>query len=346
LNADQRSFFVMRSVLLLFVFSLLLGTTTTAQKAPQDNNPRAVPIDANTDVGVRPKGEKISHDFIIRNDGNAPLLVTEARPSCGCTVVDFDKTIASGKTGKVRVVIDTSAFSGPIAKGVTVVTNDPLLPQFQLMLRATVAPTITAKPGYARFVIVQNEGPPSENLLVLSAADGASFEVLKADSSLAGLKVTYREAAPAERVPNVAGKQWMLRMLLSSDVPAGPLSGSVHVTTNNQQQPALDIPVSGFVRVPLTATPSEAQFGSVEAPIGKIVILHNFSTQPIVLTSAESDTKGVEVLLETVEPGREYNLKIALQPTLAKGPLNCKITVHADSKKVPDLVVPVKGTIL
>lgn len=335
----------MRTVLIVFVLLMFVGTTT-AQKAPQDNNPRAVPIDANTDIGVRPKGEKISHDFLIRNDVNAPLLVTEARPSCGCTVVDFDKTIASGKTGKVRVVIDTSAFSGPIAKGVTVLTNDPQLPQFQLVLRATVAPTISAKPGYARFVVVQNEGGPSESLQVLSASDGTSFEVTKAETSLAGLKVSYREAAPAERVPNVAGKQWMLRMLLSSDVPAGPLSGSVHVTTTNEQQPALDIPVSGFVRAPLTATPSEAQFGSVQAPIGKILILHNFSTQPILLTSVESDTKGVDVLLETVEPGREYNLKIALQPALAKGPLNCRITVHANSKKVPDLVVPVKGTIL
>lgn len=332
---------------LLFLFSsfLLFGSTSLAQNPTQNANPRAVPIEPNSDVGAYSKGARISHDFLIRNDGNALLLVTDARPSCGCTVADFDKTISPGKVGKVRVEVDTSAFSGPIAKGVTVFTNDPLMPQFQLVLRANIALTITAKPGYARFLIVQNDSAASESVQVLSAADGTPFDVLRADTNVVGLKVTYAQATEAQRLPNVSGKQWVLRMVLSSDAALGPLADHVYVTTNHPRQKQVDIPVSGFVRPPLAATPSEAEFGSAEAPMGRIVIVHNFSTPSIVLTSVESDTKGVDVYLEPVEPGREYNIKIALQTTVAKGPLNAKVTVHTDSKKVPVLVIPVKGTI-
>ncbi|MCU1268514.1 MAG: hypothetical protein JWM21_4832 [Acidobacteria bacterium] len=333
------------AILFLFVFSLLFQTTISAQDPPQNANPRAVPLDATSDVGAYRKGEKISHDFLIKNEGKSPLLITEARPSCGCTVAEFDKTIGPGAVGKVRVVVDTSALFGAIAKGVTVLTNDPLLPQFQLILRANVAPLITVKPGYARFLIVQDDSAPSESIQVLSAADGTPFDVLRAETGVAGLKVTYHEATAAERLPNLAGKQWVLRLVLASDAPVGSLSDYVHVTTNHPQQRQVDIPVSGFVRPLFTSTPSEAQFGSANVPIGQILILRNFSTQSIALTSVESDTKGIDVLLEPVEQGREYNLKIALQTNVAKGPLNGKITIHTDSKKVPVLVIPVKGTI-
>ncbi|MDQ2856357.1 MAG: hypothetical protein M3R68_08510, partial [Acidobacteriota bacterium] len=149
----------------------------------------------------------------------------------------------------------------------------------------------------------------------------------------------------AQRLPNVTGKQWVLRMILSSDAAVGSLADHVYVTTSHPRQRQVDIPITGFVRPSLAATPSEAQFGSAEPPIGKILIVHNFSNQSIVLMSVESDTRGVEVSLEPVEPGREYNLKIALQTTIAKGPLNGKITIHTNSQKVPVLVVPLKGTI-
>ncbi|MDQ2855317.1 MAG: DUF1573 domain-containing protein, partial [Acidobacteriota bacterium] len=93
----------MRIILFLSVCLLLFGSTILAQNPPQTAHPRAVPIDPNSDAGTFAKGDKISHDFLIRNEGNAPLLVTEARPSCGCTVADFDRTVSPGKVGQVRV---------------------------------------------------------------------------------------------------------------------------------------------------------------------------------------------------------------------------------------------------
>jgi hypothetical protein len=128
----------MKALLVLCLF-LLLGVTVWGRPASfQTTGPRAVPVEPSKDYGSCRKGEKIEHDFLVRNDGNAELLITEVRPSCGCTVASFDKSIAPGKLGKVHVVIDTTAFSGPIAKAVIVLTNDPALPQFQLTLRAKV----------------------------------------------------------------------------------------------------------------------------------------------------------------------------------------------------------------
>src|SRR5947209_20165588 len=87
--------------------------------------PKAVAVEPVTDVGTVAKGDSVTHDFVIKNEGTAPLEITQVRPACGCTVASFDKTIAPGKTGVVHTVVDTVTFNGPIAKGVTVYTTDP-----------------------------------------------------------------------------------------------------------------------------------------------------------------------------------------------------------------------------
>src|SRR5882757_6798837 len=76
--------------------------------------PKATVVEPVKDVGSVPKGQKIIHDFVIKNDGDADLTITNVQPACGCTVAEFDKLIKPGATGKVHAVVDTAAFGGPI----------------------------------------------------------------------------------------------------------------------------------------------------------------------------------------------------------------------------------------
>ena len=77
------------------------------------------------EMGTVPKGQVIETDFMIKNTGGSDLVITDARPSCGCTVSSFDKLIKPGAEGKVHTSVDTKSFSGPISKSVLVVSNDP-----------------------------------------------------------------------------------------------------------------------------------------------------------------------------------------------------------------------------
>src|SRR5260221_2073829 len=72
------------------------------------------------DAGTIAKGEKIEAVFVVKNEGTQDLVISEARPSCGCTVASFDKTIKPGQTGKISAAVDTKNFNGPITKSVTV----------------------------------------------------------------------------------------------------------------------------------------------------------------------------------------------------------------------------------
>lgn len=309
--------------------------------------PKAVPVEPIKDVGTIAKGEKIVHDFVLRNDGNAPLEITEVRPACGCTVAEFDKTIAPGQTGKVHAVVDTVTFNGPIAKGVTVTTNDPDNPQIELTVRAKVEPYINVKPGYARYLTVQGEGKEGNVAQSLWAPDGTAFDILKVDSPLPGLTVTFREATEAERQADVKGKQWRVEMVLAKDAPVGPIADYVTITTNHPKQKVVQIPVSGFVRPIIAVTPPVADFGLIEVkePLRKALNLRNFATEAIKVTGIEENMPGVDAQLEQLEDGREYQVRLTLNPDV-KGPFAGKLMVKTDSPKTPLIEVEVKGTVL
>ena len=77
------------------------------------------------DMGTVPKGQVIETDFVFKNSGGSDLIISDARPSCGCTVSSFDKVVKPGAEGKIHTSVDTKSFSGPISKSVLVVSNDP-----------------------------------------------------------------------------------------------------------------------------------------------------------------------------------------------------------------------------
>lgn len=324
--------------------ALLIAATLLAQ-----GKAKVVAVEPIKDVSTVPKGEKIVHDFVLRNEGDTALEITNVHPACGCTVADFDKSIAPGQAGKVHVVLDTATFSGAISKGVTVFTNDPDTPQLELTIRAKVEPYLSVKPGYARYITVQGEPLEGNIAQTIWATDGAALEVTKVESPWPYLTVSFREATPEERLPDTEGKQWRVEMQLGNDAKVGALADYVTVHTNHPKQKILQIPVSGFVRPVIAVTPQVADFGRIEVkePVRRALNIRNFATERIKVTGVDpSLPNGVEAKLEPLEDGREYQLRIVVNPGLPKGPFNGKLTIRTDSPKVPTLEVELKGIVI
>ena len=311
-------------------------------------HPKAVAVSPIKDVGSVPKGEKITQDFEIRNDGSTDLVISDVKPACGCTVANYDRTIAPGKTGKVHVVVDTANFSGPVAKGVTVFTNDASNPQVELTVRAKIEPYIAVKPGFARYTIVKDEAKEGTIVQTLYTPDGSPMDIVKVDSPWPYLSVSFREAQEGERLPDVKVKQWRVETKLSSDAPVGPLAGYVTVHTSHAKQKLVEIPVSGFVRPVLAVTPPRADFGQIDVkePQRRVLDVKNFATEPIKVIGVDPPGQGIEAKVEPLEEGREYTVRLTLNSGMAKGPFHGKLTIHTDSPKSPVLEVELVGTVL
>ncbi|HEX3130567.1 MAG TPA: DUF1573 domain-containing protein [Thermoanaerobaculia bacterium] len=334
----------LRTANLALCCALLVAASLFAQGAAT-GKPKAVAVEPIKDIGFVAKGERAAYDFTIRNEGDAPLQIQEVRAACGCTVADYDKVIAPGQTGKVRVSVDTATFSGAIAKGVTVFMNDPATPQMELTIRAQVEPFIKAKPGYARFVTVQGEAKEGTIVQTLWTPDGSPMKIVKVESPYPFLKVDFHEATPEERLDEVEQPQWKVVMHLSNDAPVGPLTESVKVYTENAKQKLVQIPVSGFVRPIVAVTPPIANFGQVtiKEPLRKSLNVKSFATEPIKLTGAQSSIPGIDARIEPVEDGREYQVWVTVSPAV-KGKIDGKLFLTTDSVKIPRIEIQLSGT--
>lgn len=335
-------------VAVLIAASAVPATVMAAAEADAAR-PKAVVAQPVHDAGVVPTGQQIVHDFVVENQGDAALEITGVRPACGCTVAQFDRTIAPGQSGKVNAVLDTSTFGGPIAKGITVLTNDPAKPRIQLTVKAEVRPHLLADPGFARFLQPQHSDPGVVEQRVWTKSFD-KLEILSVTSPYPFLKVTHEPIADAaDRHKDGVGPQHELTFVLDySQAPVGALAEFVVVETNHPQQPQIKIPVSGFVRPLVVVTPDAADFGALtldaDGANGTLILKH-YGAQPLEIRTAETTIPGVEVAIEPVEAGREFNVRVQLPPDMPKGPFAGTISLSTNNPRKPTVEIPLRGTV-
>ncbi|MFN5418585.1 MAG: DUF1573 domain-containing protein [Flavobacteriia bacterium] len=70
-------------------------------------------------------GEMIDASFDVTNDGDYPLVISEVKGSCSCTVVDKpEKPIPPGETVKIKASVKTeNASAGNLSKEVRIIAN-------------------------------------------------------------------------------------------------------------------------------------------------------------------------------------------------------------------------------
>lgn len=80
-------------------------------------------VEKEFDFGEIIQGTHVSHLFKFTNTGNAPLVITGARSSCGCTIPEYTKEpIMPGEKGDLLVRFDGSG-RGVVNKTITLLTN-------------------------------------------------------------------------------------------------------------------------------------------------------------------------------------------------------------------------------
>ncbi|ARK09919.1 DUF1573 domain-containing protein [Fibrivirga algicola] len=75
------------------------------------------------DFGKVEQGKPVTYVFTFKNTGTAPIVVTDATASCGCTKPSWSKEpVAPGQSGQVSATFN-AASPGPFNKTVTVTSN-------------------------------------------------------------------------------------------------------------------------------------------------------------------------------------------------------------------------------
>ena len=114
------------SIIASFCMVGLVSAQTQTSTTAATPNPNAAEITFKKDVhdfGTLKNGAPAEYEFEFTNTGKEPLIISDAKGSCGCTVPQWPKEpIAPGKSGKIKVTYD-SKRTGNIDKKVTITSN-------------------------------------------------------------------------------------------------------------------------------------------------------------------------------------------------------------------------------
>lgn len=76
------------------------------------------------DFGTIKDGDVVEHTFTFTNTGAAPLIISDAKATCGCTVPEWPKEpIPVGDTGEIKVRFNSKNKPGIQNKTVTLTAN-------------------------------------------------------------------------------------------------------------------------------------------------------------------------------------------------------------------------------
>lgn len=139
----------MKKLISLLSIFLMCSCIIFAQNDPQNNanKPKSkVPViqfeKKIHDFGQMTQGDNGLCEFVFKNIGKEPLIITNVRSSCGCTVPEKpNEPILPGKKSSIKVKYDTRRI-GPINKTVTVSSN-ATEPEIYLQIKGHVS----AKPA-------------------------------------------------------------------------------------------------------------------------------------------------------------------------------------------------------
>jgi hypothetical protein len=317
--------------------------------ADVEAGPKLVVPEKIKDVGTVAQGDVVEVDFALVNEGDETLEIKAVRPTCGCTVADFDRQIPAGKTGYVKAKLETRDFSGPISKSVLIMTNDPSEPTVTVVIKTNVHPYVEVLPrALVRFNAVQHK-PMVQNITVAAAEENRDFKVTGVSSSVPFLKTEVRPLSKDELLAGKSPQQYEVSMSLEDDAPIGPVNAEIEIATNHPKAQKVPVKVFGVVRALLGVTPSQVQFGSVAAktkPGRNLILVNNRSGgAKVELRSASVDDPAFTAEVVTIEAGRRYQVTVTIKPDASPGPRDAVLTLETSDPEFPELEVPVRANI-
>lgn len=106
----------------------ILGVSVSCSRAPgqdkaSEKGPKIEFTYTEYDYGTVVQGGNGTSEFIFKNTGNQPLILSSVKSTCGCTVPSWPREpVKAGESAKIVVDYRTTRV-GPINKSITVLSN-------------------------------------------------------------------------------------------------------------------------------------------------------------------------------------------------------------------------------
>lgn len=237
---------------------------------PAAKGPRAVPaaprnpnakldIEFGTDThnfGRARQGDLLTHTFKMQSAGTEPLIITQASPTCGCTLGEvrvvpaggttpelytFGNPIDPGSEVQLEATLDTASKRNDTQVRIQVYSNDGKSATQSLTLKANIEPFIIASPPYVQLGNVRQGDERTAR--VTFRTTGGEKVLLTEDPARQSMRPEGLTIDITPMNPDEEGKasQWQANFKVDATAKEGPagyllrLNTDIELPTNDKQ---------------------------------------------------------------------------------------------------------------
>ena len=267
------------SILCLFILvlngNILIG----------NNDPVKVPkITCNEtvfDFGEKLDTKFLDHTFFIKNDGDAPLIISSVRPSCGCSVISLsDNTIPPGEKAELIAHTSLAGQRGKFQKSIVLQSNDPETAIIFLYIQGTVISEVDVIPHKLLLGdVLSNDNVQVAGDVVVKSQKIKPFKIfgIKTDSAYFTTESHTIKEDEAYRIIIRSAKP----------LPAGYFLDKIHINTNHPEYSEIIVPIVANVKKQLTIAPEEIVLpDNRDIPVSRYVFVRMGTNRKFQILSA------------------------------------------------------------
>jgi copper(I)-binding protein len=337
---------VIKDLILVFAVMATGGAIVRAQPVPtpppapaQTTNAVGPKIQFATllyDFGRVKSGEPVKYTYIFTNTGDQVLMIKGVQPQCGCTAAgEWTREVEPGKTGQIPIQFNSSGYSTPVAKQVTVTCNVPNQPMVVLQLRGTVFKQIDISPPFLALTVPADASSAVATVTITNNAE-EPLELAAPESNNKSLKVELKTTTP--------GKGFQLAIQTADLLAPGGTQAQITMKTSLTNMPLLTVSVYLNIQPPIVVVPAHIMVPAppLQGNLTNSVSIQNNSTNAVTLSEPTVNVAGVRAEIREMQPGRMFTVFVEFPQGFemtAGQPV--ELTIKSSNPKMPIVKVPI-----
>jgi hypothetical protein len=298
--------------------------------------------------GEAVQGEQVDLPIEVSNGGPG-LLVMNAVGDCGCVVPESGPPVEPGKTGILRLRLETKEFVGAMDRNVFVYTNDPKVPVVEIPVHEKVSPRYRLLAPEGLSWVIDDGGSTGDLYFAYPKSRPIVITHLH-PMGLDGLDATFEPWSgslpdPELNEDNRPRKGYHIKVKVPDNVPAGRKAFTLAILTTDAVFPIIYFDVQ--VQKGIVALPEQLFVGGLgskpKESVGTIIVSR--PRRPFQLLSAKSDLASFHVEVLPGDQLGEWKLRVSYDGKARSGDLDGSIVIVTDDPKQPQIRIPITGSI-